>query len=158
MASRSHPLISTIRHRPVNRTTDFGAPLAMRRQNSHRRDDRSLRATSVPGCWWSATGATPHRPAPLSSTDRKGLSAAPPCRSHRRRHCRSRPRSALRYGGGLGSVERAVLVEVDRRAPTNLVARSVLRVVGKSGVEEFADEVEVVDDGVPSFGYRPDEA
>ncbi|MGH3877371.1 MAG: Mu transposase domain-containing protein [Actinophytocola sp.] len=35
MASRSRPLISTIRHRPVNGTTDFGTRLAMRRQRSH---------------------------------------------------------------------------------------------------------------------------
>jgi hypothetical protein len=40
IASRSQPLISTIRHRPVNRTTDFGRPLAMRRQRSHRGEDR----------------------------------------------------------------------------------------------------------------------
>jgi hypothetical protein len=34
MASRSQPLIATIRHRPVIRALDFGTPLAMRRQSS----------------------------------------------------------------------------------------------------------------------------
>ena len=40
IASRSHPLIATICHRPVNRASDLGTPFAMRCQSSQRWEDR----------------------------------------------------------------------------------------------------------------------